>query len=163
MADVFKFKVEGLAELQRRLEELPRKAGREIMRKGLKSAAGLWREEMVRRVVRGWHVWATGQRKYKGQKLSGRSREYAVLSKTIGMKLKLQSDELAGTIAVGPARISFWSLFLEFGTRGGTIGGPMAPQPFIRPTFDSAGQKVAANFKETITAELDRAGLKVNR
>lgn len=155
----FSQKVEGLSELLERLETAPLAAGKKIMRTGLKEAAGIWREEMKNRVARGFHVWESGQRKFKGQKILGRSREFGALSKLIGMKTSVRGDELAGTCSVGPVRIGFWSLFLEFGTHSGAGGRGIPPQPFIRVSYESRGNDVAEKFAEVVKRELDAAGI----
>jgi HK97 gp10 family phage protein len=137
---VVQMKMTGLRELGEALEKQPREIGRNIMRKGLKRAAGLWREEMKNTVRRGFHVF--------GSKSAGRSREWGFLAGHIGMKVSLRGDELQGSIAVGPVKKGFWALFLEFGT------STMPAFPFIRQAFETRKAAVLDKFIETIRAEL---------
>lgn len=151
-------KLSGFSELAEVLETRPRRAAQAVMRKGLKKSAGLWREEMSRLVAKGFHVFSTGKgaRKYKGQKLEGRTREFGVISKTIGMKLRLDSDEIGGTIDVGPAKVGFWAQWLEFGRAG------QGKAPFIRPAYDGKAIDVLETFKSTIREELEAQGMKLS-
>jgi HK97 gp10 family phage protein len=136
---VIETKITGLRELGEALETQPREIGRNIMRKGLKRAAGLWREEMKNTVRRGFHVFDA-----KGD----RSREWGFLADHIGMKVSLRGDELQGSIAVGPVKKGFWAMFLEFGT------SKMPAFPFIRQAFETRKAAVLDKFVDTIREEL---------
>lgn len=155
--DSVEFKLTGARELQQALEELPRQVARDIVKKNLGRAGKPWYEEMKSTVRQGWHVWKNtiiGSGKSK-QRYAGRSREFGALSRLIGIRVRLDPDELGGTVQVGPVKKGFWAQWLEFGRRGG------AKFPFIRPAFDSKKDAVLAAYTDGIRKELkQRMGLK---
>jgi hypothetical protein len=148
MADpiVVQVKIKGLEELAEALEKQPREVAKKIMKTGLKRAAGLWREEMIRTVQRGWHVFS--EKHSKG----GRTREYGFLAQHIGLRAVLRGDELAGIVTVGPVKKGFWSLFMEFQSPGAHNPAP----PFIRPAYETKKLAVRDKFIETIREQLKK-------
>jgi HK97 gp10 family phage protein len=144
MALIVEVKITGLRELQEVLEQQTKNVAKDIIRKGLKKAAGLWREEMKTRVARGWHVFQSASK--------GRSREWGFLAGHIGMKTSVRGDEFEGTCHVGPVKKGFWSLFLEFGT------ARMAARPFIRPAFEARKFAVLEKFTSTVREEIAKLG-----
>jgi hypothetical protein len=153
MADRVDFKITGTRELQQALEVLPFQVARSMVKKSLGRAVKPWQVEMKSKVRQGWHVWKStivGRSHY-----GGRSREFGVLSRLIGIRVRLNSDELGGTAQVGPSKKGFWALWMEFGRRGGR------KFPFIRPAFDSKKDEVLALYAEGLRSELRlRMGLK---
>jgi HK97 gp10 family phage protein len=154
------FKIEGLDELEKQLEELPEKAAKQIMRRSLKEAAGIWRGEMIAHVIRGWHVWGaviTGKKRGKGGERLQRQgftnvREFGVVSRLIGFSTKISPDGLAGAIAVGPNKKAFWATFMEFGT------SHQKAFPFARPAFEAKKADVVATFIESVKHRLEEVG-----
>jgi HK97 gp10 family phage protein len=147
--NVVEIKITGTAELEAALESFPRTMAKAIVKKALKSAAGIWQQEMKAKVRQGWHVWKITE--YKGAKYKGRSREWGALSRLIGIKVSVRGDELGGTATVGPVKKGFWALFLEFGTKR------MGARPFIRPAFDSRANDVLNKYIEVARTELEAA------
>jgi len=143
MPNLVEVKITGGRELFEALEARPSRVAKNIIRKCLKKAAGIWRGEMRQTVAQGPHVW-------KGSAKTGRSREFAFLRDHIGMKVSVRGDELEGSCAVGPVKKGFWAQFLEFGR------SDQAAQPFIRPAFESKVRDVLAKFVETAKEELDK-------
>lgn len=144
MPGVIEVKITGGDELEKKLEDVSRKIAKAIIRSALRSAAGIWREEMKDRAKKGWHVW-------QGSK-QGRSREFGLVSGHIGMKFAVRGDDLEATAQVGPMRKFFWSLFMEFGTR------KMAARPFIRQSFESRKQDVLNKFIEVAKEKVESQG-----
>jgi HK97 gp10 family phage protein len=148
--------IQGLDELEEALKTLPEKAARNIMRSSLKEAAGLWREEMVKTVRRGWHVWTAvtiGKKSAAIRERFEHVKEFGVVSRLIGMKTSISPDGLAGTCSVGPVKKAFWALFMEFGT------GHEAPIPFVRPAFESRKDAVVQKFADSCREKLRDAGI----
>ena len=141
MADLIEFKISGLDQLQKSLEELPREVARKVLREGLRDGANEMRNAMVE---------AAPQRT-------------GFLSRHFNIKLSLRGNDLAGTAHVGPAGRMYYpgrgsagrgvatgrrphsggqvpvvsvARFLEFGT------SRMAAKPFMRPAFESAKGRV---------------------
>jgi HK97 gp10 family phage protein len=139
---VVEVKITGAAELYEALERAPHEIAKKIIREGLKRAAGLWREEMVARVARGWHHW----------KNQPGVQEWGFLSEHIGMKATVRGDELEGSCQVGPVKKGFWSSFLEFGT------SRMSAQPFIRQSFEARKEDVLEEFIKTCREKLALLG-----
>jgi HK97 gp10 family phage protein len=162
MADIVKVKISGLSELQDKLEHLPIKASRQIMRRSLRVAAQIWIDEMKARVRQGLHHFEGGH------------TVFAVIFKTITMRLRVNSD-LQGSATVGVPKKVFWASFVEFGTGmrsrghkshhremanvGGASTGKMPAFPFARPAFEAKKQEVLDKFTNEIREELRQAGL----
>ncbi|HLZ07506.1 MAG TPA: HK97-gp10 family putative phage morphogenesis protein, partial [Chloroflexota bacterium] len=157
MADVsITVKISGLDELEKALETLPPKVARRVIRSSLKEAAGIWRGEMVRTVLRGWHRWRTViERAKRGGAGHGYTDvlEFGVVSRLIGMQTKISPDGFAGSCSVGPVKKAFWAMFMEFGT------GHEAARPFVRPAFESRKAEVADKFIEGVQEALEEEGL----
>jgi HK97 gp10 family phage protein len=155
MPDGVSVTVKGAAELEDALARLPLIAAKAIVKVALVAAGKIFLDEMKARVRRGFHVFKSGQGKYKGQRLKGRTREYGVLSRAMGETVVVASDGLGGIVKVGPRKKAFWALFLEFGTARSPAF------PFIRPAFETKKQAVLEKFIDTCREELNKAGLKV--
>lgn len=143
--------VKGLSQLQEKLEELPAKLSKRGLRVALKKAGLLMRNAMV----------------------SMAPKDTGFLAEHFNMKMKIQREELAGSIFIGPAgkvdypayasgaynikrrkngkiaklgRIAVATVarFLEFGT------AKMAKKPFMTQAFESYKEKAV----EVIASEL---------
>jgi HK97 gp10 family phage protein len=147
--------VTGADEIEQKLARLPVIAAKAIIKIALQRAGKIWADEMRARVRRGFHVFKSGQAKYKGVRIQGRSRDFGVLSRSIGSQVIVAADGLGGQVKVGPRKKAYWGLFLEFGTKR------QPAFPFIRPAFETKKEAVLENFLETCKEELDKAGLKV--
>jgi HK97 gp10 family phage protein len=161
MAEIVKVKISGLSELQEKLERLPIKASKKIIRRSLLVAARIWLEEMKGRVRRGPHHFKGG------------NDLFGVIAKTLGIRLRVTSD-LSGSAVVGVPKKVFWASFVEFGTKvrfrgkksggkrsGGTTGA-MPAFPFARPSFEAKKQEVLDKFKADLKLALEEEGLKLD-
>jgi len=156
MAKVVEVKISGLSELQDKLEHLPIKASRKIMRRSLRAAGQIWLTEMKARVVRGVHHFKGG------------FDLFGVIAKTLTMRVRVKSD-LEGSVAVGVPRKVFWAVFMEKGTKvrfrkkGGTTGKVPAPPAyaFAVPSFEAKKQEVLDKFKADLRQTLEDEGLKL--
>lgn len=154
MAEIFSFKISGGAELARALEEKPPIVARKIIRRSLRVAVRPWREEMIARVRKGWHVFgsaleAKGLRAPRGGRGErGRQREFGVISRNIQIKTTIGRSGFDGTAAVMPSKRGFWARYLEFGTKH------QRAFPFIRPAFESRKQEVLEAFIEDAREQL---------
>jgi HK97 gp10 family phage protein len=159
MTKVVDVKITGLEELQEKLEHLPIKASRKIMRRSLRVAAQIWVDEMKARVRQGPHHFKGG------------FDLFGVIAKTIGMRLKVTSD-LEGTATVGVPKKVFWARFVEFGTavrfrgkktggkRSGATTGKMPTKfAFARKAFETKKQAVLEKFKEDLKQALEEEGI----
>jgi HK97 gp10 family phage protein len=150
MADLIEVEITGGDEIQEKLENLPSRIGKAILKKALRAGAEVFRAEMARRAPQGWHVFRTTE--YKGAKYKGRSRDFGVLARSIRTSISVRGDELEGTASIGPSRKAFWGLFEEFGRRGARA------QPFIIPAFDAAKDRALEAFINTAKEELAANG-----
>jgi HK97 gp10 family phage protein len=155
MSEIVTFKIEGLEEIQDKLERLPKLAGKAIIKEALKRVGKIWRDDMAHRVVKGFHVFQDGAGKYKGIRLKGRSREYGVLSRSIRAKISVRGDELNGSVQVGPSKKAFWATWIEFGRKD------QHDQKFIRPSFEENKEKVLEEFNKVCREELANNGMPV--
>ena len=144
MPNIVEVKITGLAELEEKLERLPIRVSRRILRTGLLAAAFVWVREMEARARQGWHH---GQGK-------GAGKQFGVLAKNIVTRATVKSD-LEGSVGVGPAKGAFWSKFLEFGT------SKMQAFPFIRAAFEARKQDVLEEFAIETKAAIEREGMKL--
>jgi len=159
MAKVVELKINGLAEIQDKLEHLPIKASRKIMRRSLRAAAQIWLDEMKSRVRRGPHHFKGG------------SDLFGVIAKTLGLRVTARSD-VSGSATVGVPRKVFWASFVEFGTkvrfrgkksggkRSGATTGEMPAFPFARPAFEAKKQEVLDKFVADMKLALEEEGIK---
>jgi len=133
--DIVTVKITGLDEFQKVLDRLAPAVSKRLLRKAMRNAANVWREEIVRRAPR--------LAKHKQGGTNPKKWRYAgELAGLIGMKSSTPGNEMEGTVRVGPTRRPFWALFLEFGTR------KMRARPFIRPAYESKKAAVLAKFVE---------------
>jgi HK97 gp10 family phage protein len=143
MADLVSVQVQGLAELEAKLESVPLKIARAILRRAVKAGGEIFRAEMQARVNR----------------LTG------FLAAHIGIRLSTRG--LSGTARVGPQVINYpirpskrpgrgrtitaasVGRFLEFGTR------KMAKRPFIRQAFETKKEQALDVFVREAKAGFD--------
>ena len=161
MANIVEVKITGLSEIQEKLENLPIKASRTIMRRSLRAAAKIWLDEMKARVVRGPHHFKGG------------FDLFGVIAKTLGMRVSARSD-VSGSAVVGVPKKVFWASFVEFGTkvrfrgkksggkRSGATTGKMPAFPFARPAFESKKEEVVEKLKAEMKQALEEAGIKLD-
>jgi HK97 gp10 family phage protein len=147
--EIVTLRMEGLADLQEKLTQLPPRAAKRALRVGLLAAAEIWRREMETRVIHGWHH-------FRGKAGSAQAPVFGYLSQNISVQARITND-LAGEIFVGPMKKGFWARFLEFGTR------KMAARPFIVPSFEARKNDVLEEFAIETRAALEAEGLKLNR
>ena len=158
MVDNVTFKITGGEELARALEQKPPIVARQIIRGSLRVAVAPWREEMIARVRRGWHVFssaiaAAGLRAPReGRGGAGRQREFGVIARNIQIQTKIGSSGYEGQAAVLPSKKAFWARFLEFGFKH--VGGKRIWFPFIRPAFESGKGEVLDKFTADVREQL---------
>jgi len=118
------FKLEGAAELLRRLKDLPKAVQRPTVIETLKASAEPMRRGMAQRINR-------------SNKRHAHLADHIVVAPARGKK-----DEI--TVAVGPrADLSHRARFLEYGTVR------MSARPFARPAFDTqGGRAIGATVQE---------------
>lgn len=150
--------VEGLGELLKRLEALPRelsgKRGGPV-RKALGRAARLVRDEVKRNAPR-----KTGKLQaniiaalFNKERPAGVSERYVVSVR--GRKAKYAntaSNRRAGRVGKTYQKDgdAFYWKFLEFGT------SKMPARPFIQPAFAASAGKALREFEKTLGVEIDR-------
>jgi len=151
MSDGVQFKITGGDELAKLLESRPPILASRIIRTSLRGAVQPWKQEMIARVRRGWHVFSHAilkGRKGQGKLAGGREREYGVIADHIVVKTTVDAGGFSGSAAVYPTKKAFWAKFLEFGTV------KMRAFPFIRPAFESRKQEVLDRFVEDVKEQL---------
>lgn len=154
MSDAVTVNIKGLDELQKTLEEMPRDVSRKILRNDLKDSGEYMRQEMSANAP-----YASG-----------------FLSEHFDSKVKIKSDELAGSAFVGPMGKMYYpggdkekgvatgkfahkgglvpvasvARFLEFGT------SKMSPHPFMRNTFEQNKDGVMIKIIEGIKTAIEK-------
>lgn len=154
------FKVEGLAELERRLSELPFKLAKNIMRGALRAGANTMRAEAKARV----------------------SVRSGALRDSIRVSARLKGLEVTARVTAGGKGRkgdAFYAHMVEFGTQShlilpktkkalvingqlvkGVLHPGAAPRPFMRPAFDGRAQQAVVDVGKYIAERLDKEALK---
>lgn len=136
-----KLQIQGLDELDKRLQQIPEKFRRKIIREVMKAAAEPVRAEIERRAPRGKRLG-----KYS-------SAEYGRLSENIVASGPRTKADGSASIQAGPGKDQYWGIFLEFGTV------KLSARPFVRPAFDSKYQEALDVMFSEIHRFLEKQGI----
>ena len=134
-------KVEGLADLRRKLRELPEKMDRRIVTDALRAGGQVVRAEAISRApmaARPHKVGAKGKRRWV---LPGNLKK--------AIRVSSQKSEFFASVAVGVRGSAFYWRFLEFGTRF------IRPRPFMRQAFEISKEKALARIVERMKARIE--------
>lgn len=154
----FTVKVEGLAEVTRRLELLPDRVGRNALKRALRRGANVIRDlakgnarafddpETTESIAKNI-VTQSGSRR--------RERQEGGIVMRVGVLGGAKAKKGGGTFAVGgsksnPGGDTFYFRFLEFGT------SQMAARPFLRPAMNSGAPKAFDTTASAMVVELDK-------
>jgi HK97 gp10 family phage protein len=151
--------IEGLSDLQAKLDDLSTKAGERAIRAALRAGAAIEQAAIIERApVKD----GTG----------GVLPEGALKSDIV---VKMSRDEQGTIIAiVGPAKLTKWiARLVEYGHRNvrggvsrlvkgkakgpGSVIGNVAAHPFIRPAYEASRQAVADAICTTLATEIEAA------
>lgn len=168
MARTQKFKIEGLAELDEALTELPRATTANVLKRALTNAA-----EPIADVARSLAPQASGFLRdhiivsAKIKNTVGNSEFAAAMRAGLGRAaagkaLRAARSGAAGTgsnaeVYVGPTVQAFYGMFQEFGT------AYHGAKPFLRPAFDSQVELSLSLFKDELTDEIEKARARLAR
>lgn len=137
-----KVEIKGLQEIQAKLESLQHNVARRLLRNAMRTAANVWREEIIRRAP----------------------RRSGILARSITMQQTV-NGELEGEIRVGYFKRAWYAIILEFGRRASKKGEKLPgittsksrkskgasysqARPFIRPAYESKKEEVLQKFVE---------------
>jgi HK97 gp10 family phage protein len=148
--EVVKFSITGTEDVARKLRSLPPIVARQIIRNSLKTAVEPWKEQMIARVQRGWHVFRRTKVKGVRKSFAGRSREFGVIARNIRVRMDIGAGGFEGTAYVYPAKGEFWSKFLEFGTKR------MRRFPFVEASFEAGKNEVLAKYIADVRTQLHK-------
>ena len=171
-----KVKLPGFAEFEHKLEELPLKAARHIVRDVLHQVGEVWRNAIAALVRRGAHHGGKN-----GKSVANDDPEPAgFIAENIAIVIRTKSD-VSATMSVGPSKKAFWAKWLEFGTgprvRGNEThgrnlhglarkiyqryqsGDRMPAFPFVRPAFDETEGEVLEKLRLGIRQSLIDSGI----
>jgi HK97 gp10 family phage protein len=142
MAEVVR--VEGLRELERRMQRLPDKVAKRVFRGAGNKAARLLAKEATRN-ARASFVERAG-RLFRGIKTSARVKGLGVLGAAINWKIGLSPVGRG----ISKDRSVFYGRFLERGTKS------IDARPFMEPAFKAKQQAMVNEFVRALRAGLDR-------
>jgi HK97 gp10 family phage protein len=138
----FSYKMSGLAELREKLDALPTKLAKRVIRPALQSGAEIIQQEAGVRAP----------------------RKSGTLTTHIGIDLIVHND-LTAEAHVGPTDAAFWGKFSELGTAPHEESSPKGTKPYmhpgeparpwLRPAFSARGQEAVQAMADEI-----RDGLK---
>lgn len=126
------FKVEGGADLDKALSQLPARVSKRFAREALETAARPMQRAMASRAPR-----APGKPDIA---------DHIAISTARGSKTETN-------VAVGPERPYFYGRFLEYGTAF------MSARPFMRPAFEAGVQRVIDTIKRSLWSQLASRGI----
>ena len=137
MANIVTVKISGLDDVERKLYDLPSKFAKLAMRRALRAAANIWRDEIAARAP-DKTGWLKSQARIS-TKLSANEESGAAF---VGFTNKQNPERLGTTKHVPNAgNEAFW---YEMGAVHGS--GVQRARPFIRPAFESLKQRVLDTF-----------------
>ncbi len=128
------FKVEGLAELDAVLRELPKATARNVLLRTLKKEAQPIAD-------------AAAQLAPDDPATGGKDLHSSMLVRAVSAKQRESDVE----VAIGPSRTTFYGMFQEFGT------AHHRAHPFLRPAWDANVMGVLAKIRNTLAEEIDKA------
>jgi HK97 gp10 family phage protein len=150
MADVVTVKVEGLAEIERKLRQLPERLGRNAMKRALRKGANVIKQQAqanakaiddpaTREQISKNIAVASGSRK--------REREAGGLLMRIGVSGGARPT--SGDNGQPGGNTTHWR-FVEFGT------STARAQPFMRPAMANAAERAMSVTTEAMSTEIDK-------
>jgi HK97 gp10 family phage protein len=131
-------RIEGLAELEKALKEMPDKIARKAMRMALKEGAGVLQREMEARAPRG------------AEPLKEKRTRLAESFKTAVSFLGASRGENFVEAKIRVKRSAFHWIFIEFGT------SRMPARPFIRPVIDGKWQDALGRMRDVLKREIEK-------
>lgn len=165
MANSTRLRIEGLADLEKALDNLSKSTGRSVLRRSMRKAA-----EPMAEMARTLAPVKTGKLRDSikfGSLLNGSQRK---------LQRKLTVEERAAVeLFLGPSYVKGSGgrvgHLVEFGTaphlNGGLFPGTMhpgtAPQPFMRPAFDAEARPTINRLKPILWAEIGKAAARAAR
>jgi HK97 gp10 family phage protein len=126
MSNPVTVKITGLEQLSQRMQEFPDQLVRKGVRVALLAGGEVLRQEISDRAPRSLD--------------ETHGHEPGFLADHIAAKLSTSPKQDKGSVKVGPVAKAFWGMFAEFGTRF------QPALPFVRPAFESAGQRALDAF-----------------
>lgn len=137
MADRIMMKVEGLAELERKMHQLGQKLGRRALRAS--TNAGI---QVIKKEARSLAPVRTGRLSKKAIYVKRSRRQSSATRETYILGVRLGRKEQQ------KGRDAFYWFYLEFGTI------KMAARPFLRPAFEKKKYEAIEKFKEKMRERL---------
>jgi HK97 gp10 family phage protein len=135
------FKIEGLAELDEALSEFPKATARNVLLRTLKEQGAPIRD--------------TGEQLAPRDK-GGLKQSYTVSTKLSRRQKKLNKKESMVEVYIGPGPAAK-GVQTEFGN------AHQAPQPHLRPAFDSNVQRVLNGIKNELADQIEKARARLAR
>ncbi|WP_052714574.1 HK97-gp10 family putative phage morphogenesis protein [Paracoccus sp. S4493] len=177
-----KFSLQGFEDLEAALLEIANKTTRTgVMRRALRKAAEPMQEKAKRyapieggdlegNIILGTKVTGdVGDAAYAQAMRSTRGDKTAALAAMRGARRAFRVQNPGVMLYLGPAEEIFYAKFVELGTRarlnGGTFAGTQhpgtAPQPFLRPAFDSEARPTIERLGPLLWVEIDKTAKRV--
>lgn len=166
MADIefTDIKIDGLAELETALKELPEDVAQKIFKSATRKAFNVVQKQVIANAPRGTTVLPHPFRKGSGYEARD-IRLYQGIKMNVGVRgLGAAGGEVTARIGLTKSKkyrgrsIVFYGRFLEFGAPGRNI----APRKFMRSAFDSRAVEAVNVFKEEILKGIEKiAALKL--
>lgn len=158
------FQVTGLDELRRRLNELPGKLQRRVLKDAVKDAAQLIQKAaqekapVAAEIIFRQAIRKTGKRagsKYRSRILPG------TLKKSITVRQNRKAARRQIIFQIGPSKRAFYGQFVERGhvlrrKAKGEVVGHVPAMPFMRPAIEENAQKAIDVMRRRLSVGLDQ-------
>jgi len=178
------FKLEGFAELERALGEIEKRSTQiAVTRRALKKAAEPMRQKAsqyapvesgdlsdgIRLSVKATRATGeVGRAAYAATMRAGGDKAAAVAAMRTARR-SFRASNPPAILYMGPVRALFYAKFVEFGTAAHKAGGKFkgathpgaAPDPFMRPAFDSEAQATIDRLAPLIWDEIQKHAARV--
>ncbi len=165
------FRVGGLSDLQKQLQELPGKLQRRVLAGAVKEASQVIQTEakmlapVATEAIYRKAIHKTGKK--AGQHYKARLAP-GTLKKSIGVRQKRKGVKAGSVIfQIGPSKRAFYGQFVEKGhvirkKRKGPIFGHVPGYPFMRPAIERNAQRAVEIMRQRIAEGLDRIAAEGN-
>lgn len=134
------FRIDGLKELDTALKELPQAVAKNVLLRTLKLEG-----EPIRQTA--------SELAPDDPRTGGKDLHTSIIIAATPVRDRESDVE----VSIGPSRKTFWGLFQELGT------ARHAPQPFMRPAFDSKVMLVLHGIRDRLAEEIEKARKRLAR
>jgi HK97 gp10 family phage protein len=159
-------RVEGLSDLEKALQELPRATGGNVLKRAIVKPAQVFADRARDLAPKDEGVLKEEIKVSKPKVISAGKAAFAAAMREGATRAEAgqaarEANRAAGgagrhaVVSAGPTKKAFHGTFQEFGT------AHHAAQPFMRPTWDALAQSMVTMIKDTLAEEIEKARVRL--